>query len=299
MLENKILKKIKSLNPEKDYWEIVQLSIWYEFPWDYNRALELALYKTFAVPSISKILFQSKEFEHHTQKRYDDTDILLSNIIDYGLNHRKGQEALQRINWIHSNYKISNEDYLYVLATFVFDTGNWINKYGYRKLTANEEIAGFKVWQEIGKQMNIKNIPDTIEELEIYYNNYEKEHFIYNKTNEAIAQVTEDLMLSWYLPKYMFDFARPILHSVMQPHLLKAFHFSEPHQLLRLLVTVALKMRSIVASLNPIQKPFYRSTMSKYRYYENGYEIKDLGPNKLKKNCPYHAVQEKLAHLKT
>lgn len=298
MFENKITKKIKALNPEKDYWEIVQLSIWYEFPWDYNRALELALYKTFAVPSISKILHNSNEFEQHTQKRYDDTDILLSNIIDFGLQNPKGREALEKMNWIHTHYPISNEDYLYVLSTFVFDTGYWINQYGYRKLTRNEEIAGFKVWQDIGKQMNIKNIPDTIEKLFEYYTNYEKENFIYNKTNAIIAKATEDLMLSWYLPKFLFDVARPILHSVMQPHLLKAFNYSEPHHLVRLMVCNALKIRSTIESLNPIKKPFYRSTMQHYKHYTDGYEIKDIGPEKLKKNCPYHAIKNKLSDSK-
>ena len=38
-------EKIKSLNPEKDYWEIVRLSAMYEFAWDYARSLELALFR--------------------------------------------------------------------------------------------------------------------------------------------------------------------------------------------------------------------------------------------------------------
>ena len=37
------LEKIQSLDPIKDCEEIVQISVMYEFPWDYNRALELAL----------------------------------------------------------------------------------------------------------------------------------------------------------------------------------------------------------------------------------------------------------------
>ena len=80
MANSAILQKIESLNPKNDAWEIVRLSVFYEFPWDFNRALELALYKTFAVPSIAKILHNSKEFEKHAQKRYDDTDLILSEI---------------------------------------------------------------------------------------------------------------------------------------------------------------------------------------------------------------------------
>src|SRR5665647_1649387 len=150
MGKSKTLRKIESLDPHKDAWEIVQLSVFYEFPWDFNRALELALYKTFAIPSISKILHSSKEFEKHSQKRYDDTDLILSEIIENTLDSARGMETLDRLNWIHSNYTISNEDYLYVLSTFIYDSAAWINKYGYRKLCTNEELAGVYVWTEIG-----------------------------------------------------------------------------------------------------------------------------------------------------
>ena len=40
MANSAILQKIESLNPKNDAWEIVRLSVFYEFPWDFNRALE-------------------------------------------------------------------------------------------------------------------------------------------------------------------------------------------------------------------------------------------------------------------
>ncbi len=292
MAKSKALKKIESLHPQKDAWEIVQLSIFYEFPWDYNRALELALYKTFAVPSIAQVLHRSGEFEKHTQKRYDDTDLLLSEIIENGLNGGRGLEALSRMNWIHSNYKISNEDYLYVLSTFVFDTGYWINQYAYRQLTPNEELAGFYVWKEIGEKMNIADIPDTITAFKKYHDDYEKKHFHYTEANFKVARATEDLMLGWYVPKFMFDLARPFLHAVMEPHLLKAFNYKEPGELLRWLVTAVLRFRSITASFIPQTKPYIRTKDHKHKYYPNGYAMEDLGPDKLMNSpkCPYHKM---------
>src|SRR5688572_7982855 len=144
------LHKILSLNPDTDHWEIVRLSSMYEFPWDFNRALELALFRTFASPSIAKTLHGSRQFEKYPQKRYDDTDLILSEILENGLHSERGKATIERLNFIHSHFKISNEDYLYVLSTFVFEPKRWIDKYGYRKLTMNERQAGFKVWQEIG-----------------------------------------------------------------------------------------------------------------------------------------------------
>jgi len=299
MANNKILQKIESLHPEKDAWEIVRLTVFYEFPWDFNRALEVALYKTFAVPSIAKILHNTKQFENHSQKRYDDTDLILSEIIENGLQGR-GLQAIERLNFIHSNYKITNEDYLYVLSTFIFDTGNWINKYGYRKLSSHEELAGFYVWKQIGEQMNIKNIPTTITAFKKYHDDFEKEYFVYSNANVKVAQATEDLMLSWYMPKFMFNAARPFLHAVMEPHVLKAFNFREPGESMRELATKTLRARSFAESLVPRTKPYIRSRDHKHKFYPNGYTMNDLGPEKLKNTagCPYHKMIENIQNLK-
>lgn len=296
MPKSPALLKIESLDPEKDAWEITRLSVYYEFPWDFNRALELALYKTYAVPSISKILYQSKEFEKNTQKRYDDTDLLLSEIIENGVREGRGKIALEQINYIHSNYKISNEDYLYVLSTFVFDTAYWINNYGYRKLTSNEELAGFYVWKEIGEHMNIKSIPDSIEALKHYHDEYEAKHFKFSEYNAKVGRFTEDLMLSWYVPNYMYDIARPFLHAVMEPHLLKAFNHKEPGFIMRAMVGNALRARSKAESLIPRTKPYIRTRDHEYKTYPNGYILEKLGPEKLVNSpkCPYHKMMNTL-----
>ncbi|MDB5225949.1 MAG: hypothetical protein JWN78_142 [Bacteroidota bacterium] len=294
MRTNKTLRKIQSLDPQKDAWEIVRLSVFYEFPWDFNRALELALYKTFAVPSIAKILHDTKEFENHSQKRYDDTDLILSEIIENGLENLRGIEAVERLNWIHSNYNISNEDYLYVLSTFIYDSAAWINKYGYRKLTINEELAGFFVWKEIGEKMNIKDIPETISAFREFHDEYERQHFHFSEANFKVAQATENLMLGWYIPKFMFNVIRPFLHAVMEPHLLKAFNYNNPNDLLRGMVTRALRFRSFTASLFPRNTPYLRTKMFEHKAYPSGYELEDLGPDKLinSPKCPYHKVRD-------
>lgn len=50
-----ILREIESLNPELDHMRIMHLSFGYEFSWDSIRSLEIALYKTYCVPSISTL----------------------------------------------------------------------------------------------------------------------------------------------------------------------------------------------------------------------------------------------------
>jgi hypothetical protein len=73
-----IQREIERLDPQRDHQRIMHLSFGYEFCWDSIRALEIALYKTYCVPSISGLLDRTGEFYRHTQRRYDDTSILVA-----------------------------------------------------------------------------------------------------------------------------------------------------------------------------------------------------------------------------
>jgi len=75
---NRWLREIETLDTERDAQRIVFLDASFEFPWDIQRSLELAFYRTYAVPSIAELLDSTGEFVQRAQKRYDDTQILIS-----------------------------------------------------------------------------------------------------------------------------------------------------------------------------------------------------------------------------
>src|SRR5947209_11215899 len=110
-----ILAEIRQLDPRRDDQRIVFLSTCYEFPFDTTRALELALFRTFCVPSIGGLLDRTGEFTERTQKRYDDTDLLISEVMENGYSGERGARAIERINELHGRFQISNRDFLYVL----------------------------------------------------------------------------------------------------------------------------------------------------------------------------------------
>jgi hypothetical protein len=82
--ESRHLREIRRLDPVVDHSRIVYLDTCFEFPWDTTRSLELALFRTFAVPSVAAVLDASGEFGRAPQKRYDDTDLILSTIVEEG-----------------------------------------------------------------------------------------------------------------------------------------------------------------------------------------------------------------------
>src|SRR4249919_2786637 len=102
------------LDPRRDCQQIAHNIQTIVFPWDTTRALELALFRTFASPRIGGLLHATREFEARAQKRYDDTDLIVSEIIENGCDSERGRRAIGRMNEIHARFKIANDDFLYV-----------------------------------------------------------------------------------------------------------------------------------------------------------------------------------------
>jgi hypothetical protein len=72
------------MEPQYDDQQIVRRRVCYEFPFNFTRTLEFALFRIFCVPPISRLLNGTGEFMHRAQKRYDDTDLLVSEILEHG-----------------------------------------------------------------------------------------------------------------------------------------------------------------------------------------------------------------------
>ena len=79
-----IARHIATLDAERDHVQIMHYLAGYEFPWDYIRALEMALYRTFCAPTTSAVLDKSGEFHQRPQRRYDDTALLMGEIVEWG-----------------------------------------------------------------------------------------------------------------------------------------------------------------------------------------------------------------------
>src|SRR5437868_7382916 len=200
MPRHKVLDRILKLDPEKDHLEIVYLDNCYEFPFEITRGVEFALFRTFAVPSISTLLDRTGEFQHRAQKRSDDTALILSEIVENGYDSPRGRAAIRRMNQIHGRFAISNDDYLYVMSTFVFESIRFVERFAWRPMVRQEQLAAFYYWRELGRRMNIKSLPTDIDEFERFNVEYERTHFRYSETNRRVGVATRDLFLSWYLP---------------------------------------------------------------------------------------------------
>jgi len=256
---------------------IANLSM-YEFPWLITRALEFALFRTYAVPSISQLLADTGQFTRYGQRRYDDTSLIIAEISENGYDSERGRAALRRMNRLHGRFDISNDDYLYVLSTFIFEPHRWVERFGWRTFTKNEQDAGFIFWCEVGKRMNIQHIPATIAEYDAFNRAYEREHFRYSASNAVIGEATVQIFTNWY-PAPTRPFVREAIYALMDDPLREAFGFPKASSALIGLVANGLKLRGrMICHLFPPRTTPHRVSQSPNRTYPAGYEIERLGP---------------------
>ncbi|KAF9005104.1 hypothetical protein BDQ17DRAFT_1353818 [Cyathus striatus] len=178
--------------------EVVQLSLFYDMP---------------SVPTVSKLLLSTKEFStvEKVSRRYIDSNLLRTTLLTAtwmgcpitghtikkeGNADPRANIAVARVNWLHSRYKISNDDYLYTLSLFIAEPAVWSRLCGWRPFSPLEEYATFVYWAEIGRRMGIKDIPDTLEGLKRWAQRYEEGYMVPADENRKVADLTTDELLS-------------------------------------------------------------------------------------------------------
>ncbi|MER5294405.1 oxygenase MpaB family protein [Streptomyces pharetrae] len=282
------LEQIRRMDPHEEATAILRLTSAYEFPWDYTRALELALYRTYAVPSIGRLLAETAELTERTQKRYDDTSLLLDAVVEHGFDSTPGRTAVRRINQMHRSYDISNDDMRYVLCTFVVMPRRWIDAFAWRRLSQHEITAFTVHYGTLGRHMGIKDLPETYEDFEACLDDYEAAHFDWDEAGRRVSDATLDLMASWY-PRPLAPVLRTGILALLDDPLLRAFRYPVPSPGTRALVRRAVRLRGrAVRLLPPRRSPHFARQNWEIKGYPDGYRLADLGtwPTPGVRGCP-------------
>jgi hypothetical protein len=277
MFLSPVFAEIERLDPVRDHQRITFLSCRVDFPWDTTRSLEFALFRTFCVPAVSALLDRTKEFESRPQKRYDDTDIIISEMMEHGYDSKRGRAALARMNAIHGRFKIRNEDFLYVLSTFVFEPIRWNARFGWRRMTEKERLGLFHFWRQVGLRMHIHEIPQDYAEFEHYNVEYERANYRFTEPNRRVGAAVRELFKSWF-PRWTRPLVGRGIEAFLDDNLIRAFGFEQPSRFMRRAVEMGLKTRARTLRLLPRRKRPVLRTEMKPPSYPQGYRIDELGP---------------------
>lgn len=271
------LDEILALDPEQDAQRIAHLIACYEFPWDTTRSLEIALFRTFCAPDISSLLDSTGEFRLRAQRRYDDTDILVSELLENGYDGARGHMALRRINQQHGRFAIANDAFLYVLSTFVFEPIRWNREFGWRPMTDTERLGWFHFWRGVGERMGIRGIPVDYVSFEAFSAQYESDHFRYVVSNQRVGDAVLGMFCGWF-PVPLKPLVRSVILALLEDPVLQAFGFDPPHRAMKVLVRLGLRIRAALVNLLPKRRRPRLRTQCRHRTYPDGYAVERLGP---------------------
>ena len=280
------LRRIEALDPHTEYEEIVRITGAHEFPWDVTQALSFALFRTYAVPSIGVLLQRTGEFTGRTQKRYDDTALILDAVGEHGIHSPTGRRAIRRMNQMHQMYDISPDDMRYVLTTFVAVPIRWIDEHGWRPLSEHEKVASANYYREIGRVMGIRDVPETWQGLTAWMDEYEAAHFGYDPRAREVAEATLRLMAT-FPPNHRAP-ARAVIRfsrAFMDEPLLDAFRFPHPTRAERVAARTAMRARAAwLRRQPPRMEPVRARDLPQVTGYPTGYDVADLGT--FRPGCP-------------
>lgn len=261
----------------RDAERLVYLQACLEFPFDLPRSLELAFFRTFAVPTIAERLHSTGEFVERSRKRYDDTDLLISSFTEHGHSTPAGRAAIRRMNQLHGRFAIANEDFLYVLSTMVLEPFRWNERFGWRPALETERLGMFHFWCAVGRLMNIRDIPETYEELDRFNREFERTRFARTEAGHRVATAMVEMFVG-RIPGVPKRVGARAIYALLDSPLLDALSLPRPTAVERRAVEAALRLRARAAALLPPRRKPRLRTEVRRRTYPRGYRVEELGP---------------------
>ncbi|MCJ1466027.1 hypothetical protein MMC07_004646, partial [Pseudocyphellaria aurata] len=245
-----------------------------EFPFTYEKALQFALFRTYGIPTVSRLLVGTSELSSAdtAPKRYVDTVILIQEFMGHAPTSKRTLEAVSRMNYLHSGYQksrqILDDDLLYTLSLFAREPAWWINKYEWRQLEDFERCAIGTYWKSMGDAMGIgyeklKSGKDGwidglhwLEEVTEWSNEYESRSMRPHINNKKTAEQTVAILL-WNIPPAMKGIGRHVVSALMDDRLRTAMMYPNPPEFYFPLVSILFGIRKLFLRHLALPRPSF------------------------------------------
>ncbi|KAF1981069.1 hypothetical protein K402DRAFT_398886 [Aulographum hederae CBS 113979] len=263
-----------------------------EFPFMFQTALELALFKTYGIPTISTLLTHTRQLTTRplAPKRYVDTSVLIHEFCGNPRSSSRYQQSIARMNYLHSVYlkdaRISNADLLYTLSLFALEPMRWMARYEWRELGELEKAAVGTFWCQVGRDMEVgygelegaeggwRDGLEWLEDVEAWSRRYEERCMVPHGNNKVAADRTTELLL-WGMPEGMRERGVKVVSVLMEERLRKAMMYPPPPASYTRLLTTTFTLRKLALrhlTLPRLLRRKFLSPANKHgRYHPNSY----------------------------
>jgi hypothetical protein len=273
------MRAVQSLDPQSDYLQIYQNMALYDFADDMRYGLNMAFYRTFAVPRIAELLARTGEVKREPAKRSYDTALVIYELIAAGFDDARGREMVKLLNRVHHGWNIAQEDFLYVLCTFIVVPTRWIERRGWRPVLATEKAATCAFYLELGKRMAIRDMPTSYEEACAFLDRYEHDNLADSPAGRTLIQATM-LLFQNRLPTRLRKYA-PVLVSALisEPSVAAALGLPSAPRILTSGISAYYRARNLRLRRRPAPTTtWFRPGILVHDVYPDGYTLDQLGP---------------------
>lgn len=265
-------------DPQREAHYVYRSLALLEFPWDMRIGLNLALCHTFAAPRVAALLGHTGEMTAHPTKRTFDTGLFVYELIDAGLHQPHGRDIVRRLNRMHQQFTIANEDYLYVLATFVVVPTRWIDEFGWRATTRTEQEATHFFYRTLGRLMNIHDVPTSYQGFADYLDDYERVHAAHSQAGAAAMAATVRA-IGDQLPLPLRPLAAELTSALLAQDLADVLRLPMLTSRQRRLIRAGVRARNVVVRrCAPRATSWFVPGGPQRAVYPRGYRIDELGP---------------------
>lgn len=269
------LRRIEQLDPQKDWLEISGLtsadfrSILFTSPF-------AGFLMTFAAPRMSRILYSTGEISERFAKRAVDTILFTATIHQSGFGSPRGREAARRVNRLHGQYDIDQEDFIAVGCDPCLFMLDLYDRYGWRKLLPKEREAQRLYQDRQARAFGLKRpLPASEPEMRAFVDHYFDTHMYYEPQNREMAEKA----LAWFValaPRRAQPLMRRMLLSVVDDRVLRACGMEPLSRIDKTIGHLGLKF---MARQDPIPDNAPDQFEALIRtVYPDGYQLDDLGP---------------------
>ena len=277
-----ILKEIEGLDPVTDCQRIVYLMVAYEFTHEIVRALDVAYLGSGGNKAVADILGRS-QYLANGMKRYDDTRFLILKFLECGWDQEEGARAIRQMNMIHSKYRIENRQFVLALCVFMVTPLFWIEKFGWRALTERERGAWFRFWINIGHQMDLHDMPGSLESVAELLDGYYTGREDISEYSKVLGESTMEIFVA-KAPWYFRPFARTYYRTFFRESLVRAFGLAELPLVVKAVVFVGVKLNSLRRKvLAPSPFPYLVAFQPLVSYQDTVPRVESAGPDHIVK----------------
>jgi predicted heme/steroid binding protein len=210
LLQPDTFEQVQGLDPVRDATRIYHY-ISYEFRAEQKLFAVLFETRPLVLPANAMFFHSTGEFIHRAFQRINDTVMFFSNMLEWGLESKRGREAIARINAIHGRYAAPNDAFRFILDGLMFVPVLWNRKLSWRCFTEVERLGWFNAFLQMGRAMNIRGISD---DYDTEFAWWQEMSSCAGGTTDATQRAFVEIVIQ-VLATYQSDLRIPILSAII------------------------------------------------------------------------------------